>query len=162
MADMQDVKKYLEQLLDIDLDIQSKVTTAQRMRESLTTISATRYKVDNVQESNTHTTEDKMAEYMDMEKEADKMVDDLLDLKMNVIKEINKIDDRLHVIILTERYVNNKGWKEVAAIFGKEERQIHRNHGSALQEFYEHNKKEVDKYIDKPKIAVQKTVNDSE
>ena len=147
MTDTEASKCYLSQILNIDKEINSKMNTANSMRRSLTNIGATRWKDIEVQESHTYTAEDKMAEYIDMESEVDKRIDELIKLKRKVMAEIENVDDRLHRIVLTERYINNQKWGRIAELYEYEsERQVHNLHGSALQEFYECNKDEVEEY----------------
>lgn len=143
------VKNYLRRVMNIDKEINSKMNTAGSMRSSLTSIGATRWKENDVQESRTKTAEDKMAEYLDMESEVDKRIDDLIKLKRKIMNEIERVDDRLHRIVLTERYINNSSWCAVAELLQyKSERQAHNLHGSALQDFYESNKKEIKEYME--------------
>lgn len=152
MRDMQDVKDYLGQLLNIDKEINSKLNTANSMRQSMLSVSATRWKEIQVQESHTYTSEDKMAEYMDMEAEVDGRIDELVKLKRKVLNEIENVDDRLHRIVLTERYINSQKWGRIAEMYEYEtERQVHNLHGSALQEFYECNPKVIKKFKDEQK-----------
>ena len=148
MTDTEASKCYLSQILNIDKEINSKMNTAASMRRSLTTIGATQWKEIEVQESHDYTAEDKIAEYVDMEKEVDGRIEDLIKLKRKVMTEIENVEDRLHRIVLTERYINNEKWWRIAELYEYEsERQVHNLHGSALQEFYECNEKEVKKYI---------------
>ena len=149
---MQDVKDYLGQLLNIDKEINSKLNTANSMRQSMLSVSATRWKEIQVQESHTYTSEDKMAEYMDMEAEVDGRIDELVKLKRKVLNEIENVDDRLHRIVLTERYINSQKWGRIAEMYEYEtERQVHNLHGSALQEFYECNPEVIKKFKDEQK-----------
>lgn len=158
MISIDDVKEYLNRILNIDKEINSKLNTVHSMRRSLTTINATRWKDIEVQESNTYTAEDKMAEYMDMEREVDERVDELIKVKRKVMSEIENVNDRLHRIVLTERYINNQKWGRIAEMYEYEsERQVHNLHGSALQEFYECNTEEVKKYakeVEESKVKI--------
>ena len=147
MRSIDEVKEYLNRILNIDKEINSKLNTASSMRRSLTSVGATRWKDIEVQESSTYTAEDKMAEYIDMEEEVDKRVSELIKLKRKVMSEIENVGDRLHRIVLTERYINNQKWGRIAETYEYEsERQVHNLHGSALQDFYERNVEEVKKY----------------
>lgn len=146
---VQATKDYLCQVININEEIESKKRLRNDAIESLTTISATRLKEINVQEQPLETNEDRMVEYADMSVIIDDMIKDLSKKQEKILKEIDKLENRIHKTILIERYMRSQSWEEIAEQLGYDKRHVTRLHGNALQEFYELNKKVVDDYTEK-------------
>lgn len=63
------------------------------------------------------------------------MTDELVDLKLQIIDEINGMEDRIYRVVLKLRYIHELNWKIIASRINYEERQVHRFHGEALEAF---------------------------
>ena len=67
-------------------------------------------------------------------------IDELVELKQDISRRIDKLDDRVYVIILRERYINMLEFHQIANRLNQSERHITRMHGQALVDFYECNR----------------------
>ena len=105
------------------------------MHERLTSVRSSKMKDVNIQEGKTKTAEDRIIEYVEYAKKIDDLIDKLVKLKMEAVKKIEKIEDGTHRILLTERYINNKEWDEVAKSLGYEQRYTLKIHNDALRAF---------------------------
>ena len=110
------------------------------MGRRLTTVSATSYREIDVQGGIRKTSEDRILDYIEYSEQINEMIDELISLKMTVVEEIERIDDGLYRTLLTERYINNKGWKTVAELIGYSPRRTLEHHNDALREFCKVNK----------------------
>ena len=105
------------------------------MGNRLTTVSATSYREIDVQGGIKRTSEDRIIEYIEYSEQINELIDELINLKMTVVEEIENIDDGLYRTLLTERYINNKNWDDVAGILGYDSRHTLRLHNDALRAF---------------------------
>ena len=128
-------KEYLNKIRFVDQEINAKEEIKHKMRGRLTSISSSKLKDVNVQGGETVTLEDRIIKYVDYSKEIDDLIDELTETKMEVIRNIEKLDDSLFRTLLTERYVNCKEWEEVAECIGYEKRYTLKLHNDALREF---------------------------
>jgi len=135
MTDTKVAKKYLNDIRSIEAEINTKQELADTLRSQALSIQASSLKDMNVQESLRQTTQDRIAKYMDMQQDINTMVDELVDEKRAVIKQINQLDEGIHRTILIRRYVMEQEWTCIAKAIGYEERQTLRFHGTALNAF---------------------------
>ena len=134
-----DVKEYLNKVRHIDKEIDAKEEIKTQMGRRLTTVSATSYREIDVQGGVKKTSEDRIIEYIEHSEHINEMIDELINLKMKVVDEIERINDGLYRTLLTERYINNKNWEEVAGILGYDSRHTLRLHNDALRAFSKSN-----------------------
>lgn len=59
-------------------------------------------------------------------------IDELIDIKQEVIKVISKLDNPRHRVVLHKRYVDFMTWEAIACEMGYTFQHIHRLHGDAL------------------------------
>lgn len=130
-------KQYLRQLRRLDHIVQSKLDQVESLRslaEKITHVP----KTVSVQKS---IPQDKMLELMpkivDLEKEINRDIDDLLDLKIKIRREIDSIDNDDYKLLLMLRYVNFKTWEEIAVEMGYTYQWVHVLHSRALIYFEE-------------------------
>lgn len=69
------------------------------------------------------------------EREIVQKIDEFVDFKTQVTKEINAIEDSRYVNVLHKRYVQLESWGNIAKDLGYNYRHITRLNGRALQEF---------------------------
>ena len=110
------------------------------MRKRLTSVKATQYREIDVQGGIRKTSEDRIIEYIEYSEQINELIDKLIKLKMTAVERIENIDDGLYRTLLTERYVNNKSWEEVASLIGYSERRTMEHHNDALREYEKVNK----------------------
>ena len=137
---VEDIKEYLNKVRYIDNEIDAKEEVKAQMRKRLTSVKATQWREIDVQGGIRKTNEDRILEYVEYSEHINELIDDLIDLKMTVVEQIESVDDGLYRTILTERYINNKNWEEVAKAINYGERRTLQYHNDALREFAKVNK----------------------
>ena len=145
---VEDIKEYLSKVRYIDNEIDAKEEIKSQMRKRLTSVKATQYREIDVQGGVRKTNEDRILEYIEYSENINELIDKLINLKMTVVEQIEQIDDGLYRTILTERYVNNRKWDDVAEILGYEDtRPLFRIHNDALREFGKVNKFDTKSHV---------------
>lgn len=127
-------KKYLSEIRFIDKDIRSRQSELDKLRQSVA-INTSSLTDDKVQESHHGNFDDRYMKLLEVTREINKKIDNLVDVKVRVSNEIDLIDGRVSRLILRERYLNFRTFKEIADILGYELRYTHKLHGIALLEF---------------------------
>jgi len=108
-------KEYLNQIRDLDKEITAKLEQCDQLRAmaTRTTASLSSEWVSGSRQSN-----DKMADcvvkLVDLNKEIDRDIDRLVDLKREVIGKINKVKNPDYRLLLFHKYVNGATWEQVA------------------------------------------------
>lgn len=128
------VKYYLQQLIYIDEDINSRLAELAQVRANLQVAKTSRIKDVSVQETNS-VYDDRYLKLFEMEQTIDQEIKRLIDLKVEARVKIDKCEDPLHRIILRERYINSKKWEEIAEDLNMSKRHVLKIHGSALIDF---------------------------
>jgi hypothetical protein len=78
---------------------------------------------------------DKVARIRDMQIVINKEWDQLLDLRKEARERIMQLEDGRFRAVLTERYLNNKRWEQIAVDMNYTYRNVIKIHGKALQQF---------------------------
>lgn len=127
-------KEYFQQLEKIDTEIE--VLLDDYHRTKLTPLSSSK-----LSEVSVHTgivsnpTQDRYIKLDELRRRTNKRVDDLVDLKIQIMEEIEGLDDRIYRVILKLRYIHELSWPIIAERISYEIRQVHRFHGEALEAF---------------------------
>ena len=130
-------REELERARYIDRQIDAKIKTAEALRSHLMK-SPSNMKADPVMETpDPHRTEKLITKIMDLEKEIDSDIDELVDLKAKIYRNIQAVDDPLCKMLLEMRYLNNEKWEDIADDLGKGLRWVYSLHGRALQLYEE-------------------------
>lgn len=77
---------------------------------------------------------DKLAAYAEVSLEADQQIEKLEQTRAEILQVIGQVEDNTLATLLTEYYVNDKTWEEVAVQMQYSWRQVMRLHGQALCE----------------------------
>lgn len=72
---------------------------------------------------------------VDQERAINEKIDEYIDLKAKIIKEINRLEKKVHRDILFERYILFKPYQKIAKDLSYSEKYILNQHGEALIEF---------------------------
>ena len=130
-------KQYLRQLRRLNDIVQSKLDQIETLRSLAQKITYVP-KTVSVQES---ISEDKMTELIskivDLQKELETDINNLLDLKLKITHQINNIDNDDYKLLLMLRYLNFKTWEEIAVEMGYTYQWVHVLHSRALKYFQE-------------------------
>lgn len=128
-------KQYLRQLRRLNNIVQSKLDQVETLKSLAQKITYVPKNI-KVQES---IPEDKMTEIIskivDLQKELETDINNLLDLKLKITHQINSLDNDDYKLLLMLRYLNFKTWEEIAVEMGYTYQWIHVLHGRALKYF---------------------------
>ena len=128
-----DAKEYLRQVEKLDLRIKNKLIEQRQWRDIALGITAN-MDGERVQSSGAKS---KMADAIDrcvdMEAEIDSLVDNLIEIKKEVIQTIERLDSAVEYDILHRRYIQGMELQEIADHYGKEYGWATTTHGRALK-----------------------------
>lgn len=129
-------KEYLQQLKLLDVKIDQKLKQVGDLRQMAQATGALDYSKDRVQ---TSTSGDSMSNavirYLSLEEEVDQQIDQFVDLKNQIINQIQALKDVNYVQVLFKRYVEYKGLEVIAVEMGYTYPYVRELHGHALQDF---------------------------
>ena len=127
-------KKYLEQIQILETKINLKKD--QILEERARAQSCTAVMFERVQ---TSPCEDSLPNIInkicEFEKNMDNLIDELIDLKRDIIAKLDRMTNPDHIRILDMKYLKGKNLVEVACELNYSYRQVKRKHGWALEEF---------------------------
>ena len=123
-------KQYLGRVRRVDREISALLRMVEKTRESVTSITQ-KYDSDGAQSSKDPHKFDKLAE---LESLVDEKVDQLVDLKAEILRTIMKLEDNRQRMVLMEYYLEMKTWEQVAVDLHYSYMHVTRIHGYALRE----------------------------
>lgn len=130
---MADAKSFLQQIEMLDAKITNKLIERQQWRDLALGITAN-VGGERVQaSSNQQKMANAIEKCVDMEKEINGLIDELIGKKKMVIETIEKLYSPMEYKILHLRYIQNIGLSEIADILKKEYSTITTTHGRALK-----------------------------
>ena len=106
------IKHQLKQIRLIDLEIKTKMEELDRLNNSF--LKSPSLKEVNVQESKVGLKDDAYVKLISLSDYIDKRVDNLIDLKYQLIKAIEQLDDSKERTIIWMKYISSKNWDEIA------------------------------------------------
>lgn len=110
---MQQAREYLERALDIDERIKNKTLEKEQWR-SIAECTSASAEGERVQSSGSmHKMEDAVIKILEIEEEIDEMIEQLINMKQEIIKTIDKIEDTKSYSLLHKRYVQGKSFEEI-------------------------------------------------
>lgn len=128
-----DAKEYLKQVERLDVRIKNKLIEQQQWRDIALGITGS-MEGERVQSS---TNKSKMADAIercvDMETEIDSLIDELVEIKKNVIQTIEQLDSATEYNILHMRYIQYKSLQDIADHYGRDYGWATTTHGRALK-----------------------------
>lgn len=129
-------KEYLQQIYKIDEEIKAKVNEYDKSH--IVNLSASKLKqimVDSSQVSNP--TEEIVFKRYEYGNDILNKANELLDLKIKISGEIDVLENRVYRVILRERYINSKSWKQISKDLHYDQTYVYEIHGKALEYFKE-------------------------
>lgn len=131
--DRVEAKEFLRQVEKLDVRIKNKLIEQQQWRDIALGITAN-MEGERVQSSGSKS---KMAnaveKCVDMEAEINSLVDELIDLKKEVIQTIEQLYSPIEYDVLHKRYIQYMDLQEIADHYGKEYGWATTTHGRALK-----------------------------
>lgn len=139
-------KEYLSQISRLDRMIKNKLTELSQLKDLSYGLSA----IPNEERVQTTHNHDKLGtaycKIEEMEENLDKLIDEYVDMKNIIIKQIDSIEDETYYDILFSRYIEKKTFEKIATDMHYSFRNTTRLHGKALQAF---EKKYGELYLEK-------------
>lgn len=106
------IKHQLKQIRLIDLEVKSKMEELDRLNNSF--LKSPSLKEINVQESKVSLKDDAYVKIINLNDYINEQVDKLIDLKCELIKAIEQLDNSRERTIIWMKYISSKGWDEIA------------------------------------------------
>ena len=107
-------KECVQRMDDLNMMIDAKTRQAASLRDSLS-IGAPPPDAERVSHTrNVHVMADRLAAVVDVERETDALIDELVDLKNFMITAINQLPDSKEAMFLTERFIEGKSTEKIA------------------------------------------------
>lgn len=125
-------KEYLNQARHIDLRINSKLETIERLHAIATKATSTLTDMPAPASRDVRKREKVIAKIVDLEHEVDDDIDKLVDLKREIIQVIKNVDDEDCQVLLEKRYICLDEWQSIADAMHVDLRTVYRIHGKAL------------------------------
>lgn len=130
-------KQYLDQLLVIDTKINQKMEELADLMTAATSTGAIDYSKDRVQTSPQNAQENRICKYVDLDAEINREIDEFVDIKHRVTKEIQELNVDYYIKILFKVYVQYKTVKDAANEIGLSYQYVRDLHKKALKAFEE-------------------------
>lgn len=128
-------KQYLEQVDRLNRMINNKLSEIYQLKTLICSISV----VTEGEKVKSSISQDKLgdtiARIVDMEKEADEMIDDMLEIKSKIIGQVESIENTNYYDVLFLRYIKMETYKDISKKMNYSEKQVRRIHRLALEEF---------------------------
>lgn len=128
-------KEYLNRIRFISVGLRVKEQELQQLESDLYAIQSVDTSRDRIDGGIPVSMADKVARIRDMQIVINKEWDQLLDLRKEARERIMQMEDGRFRAVLTERYLNNKRWEQIAVDMNYTYRSVIRIHGEALKQF---------------------------
>lgn len=140
---MSNARRYLNQVRYIDQNIGSRQQELDNLRTTIS--SGSDWKQDIV--SSSRQAKSFVDKLVKLDAEIAAKIDELFDLKTIVTDQIDQLELSEHVVILREKYLNQRTFDYIARQLHTSERHVKRLHGDALQAFEDKFKDEIEDFI---------------
>ena len=128
-------KEYLNRIRFISAGLRVKEQELQQLESDLYAMRSVDTSRERIDGGIPVSMADKVARIRDMQIVINKEWDQLLDLRKEARDQIMQLEDGRFRAVLTERYLNNKRWEQIAVDMNYTYRNIIKIHGKALQQF---------------------------
>lgn len=106
------IKHQLKQIRLIDLEIKTKIEELDRLNNSF--LKSPSLKEVNVQESKVGLKDDAYVKIINLNDYINEKVDNLIDLKYQLIQAIEQLDNSKERTIIWMKYISSKSWDDIA------------------------------------------------
>lgn len=120
------VKEYLEQAKYLDMRINSKVEQLSTLNDLATKCTVTLSDMPRNPNKGTSNMEDTIVKIIDLQEEINRDIDQLVDLKREIMVVIKKISNVEYQTILENRYLSFMSWEQIAVEMKYSIQQIYR------------------------------------
>ena len=126
-------KEYLGQAYRLDQLINSKLEQVMSLRDLATKATSTLSDVAPSGTRNVHRMEDIIVKIVDLENEINRDIDNLVDLKREMVSVIKAVTDPEYQTILELRYLCFKSWEQIAVELRYSIHHLYKLHNAALE-----------------------------
>lgn len=126
-------KAYLSQSLRLNQRINSKLEQIQSLWELATKCTPFLTRMPKTPNQDGSLMADTVLKIIDLEKELQKDIDRLVDLKKEIMAVVMAVDNMECQTLLEQRYLCFKSWEQIAVDMGYNVRHVYRLHDEALQ-----------------------------
>lgn len=127
------VKSYLSQARYLDMRIKSKLQQIESLNDLATSCSSVLTGMPRNPSPTTSRMADCVCKIIDLEHEIRDDMNELLDLKKEIMAIIKAVDNPEHQALLEKRYLCYLSWEKIAVDMGYDLRYIHKLHNRALE-----------------------------
>ena len=120
------VKEYLEQAKYLDMRINSKIEQLSTLNDLATKCTVTLSDMPRNTNKGTSNMEDTIVKIIDLQEEINRDIDQLVDLKREIMVVIKKISNVEYQTILENRYLSFMSWEQIAVEMKYSIQQIYR------------------------------------
>ena len=130
-------KQYLSQLQKLDVVIEQKLQELDELKKITVDLKGIDYTKEKVKSSATHCAdfENTIIKIMDLESKINAEIDKFVDKKHTIINQIQALNDTKYVQVLHKRYVEYKGFEQIACEMGYTYDYVRKVHSRALIDF---------------------------
>lgn len=125
-------KEYLGQAYRLDQRINSKLEQVLSLRDLTTKATATMSDMPGSGSRNVYKMQDIIGKIIDLENEINADIDQLVDLKREMVAVIKSVKNPEYQTLLELRYLCFKPWEQIAVEMGYSIHHLYRLHNSAL------------------------------
>lgn len=130
---MKNAKEYLGQAYRIDQRINSKIEQVSALNNMATKATSTISDMPGSATRNIHRMEDVIVKIIDLQDEINADIDELVDLKAEVMSVIKSIDNLEYQTLLELRYLCFKPWEQIAIELGYSINNVFKMHRKAIE-----------------------------
>lgn len=127
-------KDFMSQARYLDLRINSKIQQIDDLNDLATKVTSTISDMPKSPSADTSRTETTIVKILDLEREINAELEQLVDLKREIGAVIGKVSRPEYTVILQKRYLEMERWEDIAADMFYEVRYVQKLHGRALAE----------------------------
>ena len=127
-------KEYLGQAYRLDQRINSKLEQVMSLRDLATKATSTLSDVAPSGTRNVHRMEDIIVKIVDLENEINRDIDNLVDLKRDMVSVIKAVTDPEYQTLLELRFLCFRTWEQIAVDMNYSIQHIYRLYDKALKE----------------------------
>lgn len=128
-------KEYLQEIAKYKRMIETKIKQRKKLRESLSFIEGVSYEKDRVQSSPHDKLSENVVRVVDMDREIENAIEQYNEELMRRVDQINSLAKAEFIEILTERYVDELSFEQIAVNINYSYHYTCQLHGEALREF---------------------------
>lgn len=125
-------KEYLGQAYRLDQRINSKLEQVLSLRDLTTKATATMSDMPGGGSRNVYKMQDIIGKIIDLENEINADIDQLVDLKREMVAAIKTVENPEYQTLLELRYLCFKTWEQIAVDMGYSTRNIYKLHDTAI------------------------------